>query len=512
MINEAITVLNFLKRRPMLFLSIASAVSVLLIYYSFFTAIIFAALCIILMFILNYKNQSGVFVLCGILLLLTMLSAAHTLNDIDRCESLDFMMVSGEFVVVSASQNNTDSYLCDIEVIDCDYLQKGDKLSANYSGPKIEVGKTFRAKAKLSKIEDGITAKSFYSQEIYLFADLSDIVLTNNDDFILSGINRFRKYIKTEIFKYFGENEAATMLALLTGDRTYLSDSFYSNLKSAGVMHAMVVSGMHLSIIVGFTLLFVNKFIYNRFLKAFAIFITVLSVAAVCGFTMSIMRAGLTYLVISLALLIGRRYNPENSLGVAVSIVLLLNPLAIFSVSFQLSVLSTFGILSVALPVSEFLRENRIIKLKIMQKVVSAVLITLSALLFTLPVTISVFGYVSNMSLVSNLLTSYAITLVIRLCILGFVLFPLRSVIFYITSLIIKYINAVVNYFGSAEFAVTYLPNWAAPVSAVAIFLILCILLACAKRENMLKLKSVVNKKIIEGGEKLKWPSFLRKR
>ena len=512
MVNEVIKVLNFLKQRPMLFLSIASAISVLLIYYSFFTAIIFAALCIILIFILNYKKQSGVLILCGVMLLLTMLSAARTLNDIDRAETLDLMTVSGEFVVVSASTNNTDGYLCEIEVISCEYLQKGDKLNANYTGPKLEVGKTLRAKARLSKIEDGASALSFHSKGIYLFANLSDVVLTDNDDFILSGVNKLRTYIKTEIFKYFGKEEAATMLALLTGDRTYLSDTFYSNLKSAGVMHAMVVSGMHLSIIVGFTLLVINKFLYNRFLKAFVIFITVLSVAAVCGFTMSIMRAGITYLIILLALLIDRRYNPENSLGAAVSVILLFNPLAIFSVSFQLSVLSTFGILSIALPVGQFLKENQIIKHKFMQNGISAVLISLSALLFTLPVTISVFGYVSNMSIISNLLTSLAITIAMYLCILGFVIFPLRSVIFYIAAIIIKYVNGVINYLGSAQFAVTYLPKRAAPMSAAVIFLILCILLACAKRENMLKLKSVINKKISEGGGKLKWPSFLRKR
>ncbi|MBQ2265896.1 MAG: hypothetical protein II342_00700, partial [Clostridia bacterium] len=98
------------------------------------------------------------------------------------------------------------------------------------------------------------------------------------------------------------------------------------------------------------------------------------------------------------------------------------------------------------------------------------------------------------------------------LCILGFVIFPLRSVIFYIAAIIIKYVNGVINYLGGAPFAVTYLPKWAAPMSAAVIFLILCILLACAKRENMLKLKSVIDKKISEGGGKLKWPSFLRKR
>ncbi len=512
MLNEAIKVINFLKKRPMLFLALASALSVLLIYYSFFTAIIFAALCIILMFVLNYKKQSGVLILCVLILLLTMLSAAHTMNNIDRCEKLDGMTVSGEFLAVTGSENKTSTYLCEIEVLECEYLKQGDKLQAYYTGPKIEMGQSFRAKAEVGKITGEVSIKSFHSEGIYLFANLSNIVLTNNNDLVLTSVNGVRTYIKNEVFKFFGRDEAATMLAILTGDRTYLSDSFYGNIKSAGVMHIMVVSGMHLSIIVSFMLWAVNKFLYNRYLKGVIIFLTVLAVAAVCGFTMSIQRAGITYILLALALFIGRQAKAENSLGAAVSIVTLFNPLAIFSVAFQLSVLSTFGILAVALPITKFLNQNGIIKQKVILSFVSAVLITLSAFLLTLPVTISVFGYVSNMSLVTNLLISFAVTLALGICISGFILFPLRSVIFYVANLVVKYINAVINYFGSAQFAVTYLPEWVSYLSAVIIFLILLALVACAKRDNMLKLKSVINKKIAEGGAKLKWPFFKKKR
>lgn len=512
MINEAIKVINFLKKRPMLFLAIVSALSVLLIYYSFFTAIIFAALCIILMFVLNYKKQSGVLILCVCILLFTMLSAAYTMNNIDRCEKLDGMTVSGEFLAVSVSENKTDNYICEIEVLECKYLKQGDKLQAFYSGPKIEMGQSFRAKAVVTKIKNAVTAKSFHSEGMYLFADLSDIVLTRNNDLVLMGVNKLRLFIKDEIFKFFERDEAATMLALLTGDRTYLSDTFYGNIKSAGVMHVMVVSGMHLSIIVSFVLYAINKFMHNRYLKSLIIFLTVLAVAAVCGFTMSIQRAGITYLLLALSLLIGRQYNSENSLGAAVSIIILFNPLAIFSIAFQLSVLSTFGILSVALPVTEFLRLNQIIKSKKILSGISSVLITLSAFLLTLPVAISVFGYVSNVSLITNLLISFAVTLALCICITGFVLFPLRNVIFYIASLVVKYINAVINYLGSTEFSVTYMPEWVAYLAALIIFLILWGLVACAKRDNMLKLKGIINKKIAEGGGKLKWPFSMKKR
>lgn len=511
MVKEVFAVFDYLKKRPMLLLAVVAAVSVLLIYHSFFTAIIFSALCIIFMFVLHYKKQGGIFIFCGVWLLVIMLSTANCLSDVDRMNKLDDMTVTGEFVAVSVSENKAKSCLCEIEVIKSSVLEKGDKLQVTYTGPEISIGQSFKASAHLSKLT-GTTARSFYSEKIYLFADMTNIVLTDNNDFILTKISEIRQFIKNKIFKFYGKQEAATMLALLTGDRTYLSDTFYNNLKGTGVMHVMVVSGMHLSVIVSLMLYIVNRLVYNRFLKGFVIFLTVLAVAAVCGFTMSIMRAGITYLFVALGLLINRQANSANSLGAALSAIMLINPMAIFSVALQLSALSTFGILSVAIPVTKFIKDNNIIRHKALISVVSAVLITLAALILTLPVTISVFGYISNVSVITNLLISLATTVALCLCIVGFILFPLQGVLFYLSNVTVSYINAVINYFGSSEFATTNLPKWSAYLTVAVIFLIFYGLVACAKRDYMLKLRSISNKKITEGGKISKWQSFMRKR
>lgn len=326
MVNEVIKVFAFLKKRPMLFLTIISSVAVLLVYHSFLASIIFSALCIVFIFIMNYKKRGGTFIFCSLWLLAVVLSSANSLSNIDRMNKMDQMTVKGEFVAVTVSENRREDYLCVVEVIESPVLKKGDRLQVTYNGSEIDVGQAFKANAALSKLSGDVTVRSFYSENIYLFADMSNIVLTDNNDFVLTSVENLRIFIKNEIFKFYGKDEAATMLALLTGDRTYLSDSFYSNIKGAGVMHVMVVSGMHLSIIVSLMLYIVNKFVYNRFLKSFVIFLTVFAVAAVCGFTMSILRAGITYLLVSLSLLINRNSDSANNLGTAISVILLFNP------------------------------------------------------------------------------------------------------------------------------------------------------------------------------------------
>ncbi len=494
----------------MLLLAIMSTIAVLLVYFSFFTAIVFSALCIILMFILIYKKQGGVFIFCGVLLLLTVLSTSFKMSEIDRFEKLDGVTASGEFICVEESSVG-GSMAITAEVKRCEYLKARDRVLLYYEGPEILEGQSFKGRVKLQNFNDKMRL-NYYSQDVFVKGDLSKIVLTSDNDFVLSGISKVKSYIKTAIFDGFGREGAATMLALLTGDKSYFTDTFYSNVKAAGVAHVMVVSGMHLAVIVSFLTYFLNKLFYNRYLKAFIIFITVIAIFAVCGFTMSMLRAGITYILISLALLLNRQSKSENNLGTAVSIILLFNPLIIFNVAFQLSVLSTFGILVVAIPIIEFITQNEIIKLRPLSALTSSVIISISALLFTLPVTILVFGYVSNMAVLTNLLISLPTTAAICLCIAGLIIPPLRPIAFYIANLIIGYVNFVINSFGGVSFATSNLPKWVLILSIIAIFLILFGLLACANQNNMLKLKGILNKKIKEGGGKRKWQSLMKKR
>ncbi len=495
----------------MLFLAIMASLGAVICYFSFFTAIIYSALCIILIFILIYKKQGGALIFCGVLLLCVMLSTSYTLSEIERVERLDKSEAVGYFTVSQETYIENDKYAFIAEVKECEPLKKGDKLLMYYDGAEISVGQIFKGKITLQALDNSF-ALGYHSSGVYACADLSDVRISKENDFVLSKINTIGNFIKTEIFNNFSSNEAATMLALLTGDRSYFSDEFYDNVKASGVAHAMVVSGMHLSIIVSFMLYLSNKLFYNRYLKAFVIFLTVILVISVCGFTMSIMRASLTYLLVSLALLLNRESRGENNLGAAVSIILIFNPLAIFNIAFQLSVLSTFGILAVALPTIDFINKNQLIKNKLLNVTASATLITLSANILTLPVTAAIFGYISNVGLVANLLTSYAITLSVVFCITGFILFPLRKIVFSVTNIIVAYINYVINTLGRLSFATSDLPKFAVAITVILIFVIFFMLLACVRQNNVIKLKKIIDNKIKEGGGKLKWPFVMKKR
>lgn len=338
---------------------------------------------------------------------------------------------------------------------------------------------------------------------------MKNIEITNKGDFVLSAVRNVREYIRKMLFNNLDYKEASTLCALIFGDRSYFSDEFYNNVKAAGVSHIMVVSGMHLAIIISIILNAVESFIYNKYLKAVAIVAVVLLLTALCGFTMSMLRAGITYLFMALSLILNRKGTPENTLGTAVTTLLIFSPFAIFSVAYQLSVLSTFGILVIAMPIVNFIRETKIIKSKIVFWLFSCILLTLSAMLTTLPIAIYVFGYVSTVSLFSNLLIAPVIEYVLMMSLLALAVSlistSISAALFMPLDVTVKYINGVINFFGSLKWAVAELPSHISIIAAILIIIIFWDLIACKKYFYVVKLIEIREKIKKEGGERLKW-------
>lgn len=491
---------EFLKNRPMLLCAIfASVISVITMYAEGALFVI----CIALLgfaFVMAYKKVRGEIIFATLCVLAVAVSGFFISAKLDKASSYQKLSCGGEFIVIEEPENYGEYFRTTLETVSSDTLSKGDRLSAVYYEGSLEYAQRIKAKVTVTSLKDYENKAYNYSNKVFLSAYVSQIVEIGEKETVLAAVDSARQYIKNKIFKFYDFRQAATMLALVTGDKSYFSEEFYTNVKHAGTAHIMVVSGMHLSVIVALFLFLSNKLFYNRYLKALTIFLVTVAVTAICGFTMSILRAGITYLLLAAALIINRESTPVNTLGTAVTVILVSNPFALFSIAFQLSVLSTFAILAVALPIIEYVFEKGFLRFKLLKTIFSLVLISLSALVFTAPITIYNFGYISNVSIATNLLVSTAASVAMILCILG-ICFPFaEEVLFGLSEVVVVYINRVINYFGSLEFAISFLPKYSSFVLFAIQIIILWLLLACKKRKDVLKLNEIRQKKLKERG------------
>ncbi len=500
--------IDYLKRRPMLLCGLCASALCIVGFYSR-TAIFFLGLALIFLFfflIQNRVNQVYAFII--FMLVMTSVSTLMTYNKIDKISGSDGDTVTGSFTVVENPVNHGSYYSSVIKALDCDGLESGTRIMVFGNVGGFEYGDKIIAAVKLSKI-NGKYRASDYSEKIYLTGNMDSVtVYSGEGGFVISRVNKLRRYIVDTLFSNMDYKEAATLIALTVGDRSYLSDGFYANLKAAGVSHLMVVSGMHLAIIVSLVSNLIEKIIYNRYLKAITVLLTVLFMSALCGFTKSIVRAGLCYIIYAASIVLERDNTPENTLGAAVTLILTAEPFAILSVSFQLSVLATLGITAVALPVTKHLKEKYTGDSLVFSAAELAI-VTLSALLFTFPATVWYFGYISTVAVAANLLVSYAVTLSLYFAAAGLVfcyVFPLGGQILLVAdSLVTKYVNFVINTLGSLPLAALRLGDYSFIFALLLLFSVIFVLFACKRRQDMLKLKEMHAKIISEGGGKLKW-------
>lgn len=303
------------------------------------------------------------------------------------------------------------------------------------------------------------------------------------------GIYRLISDIRTEsvgrIFSLADFDSGSMLAGISTGNRDYLSPDFAANVRRTGVSHVMVVSGLHLSILISGVLGFLRKKRLDG-IPSFAAGIVMLSaIAAVAGLSPSIMRAGLVYFLTLAGIAVGRRADALNSFFFAAVVCLIINPYMSASISFQLSMTATFGVLVPApclISVYSPRRRNTLSR-RVRAAIIESVCVTLCATVMTLPVTLAHFKAVSVISVISNLLITYTVTASLMLAVTGLLVYFLPAVsdcLLFAAGAISRYNVFVINTLGEVPFAYLEFHNVTAPfILSLALCAELC--LCCCK-------------------------------
>lgn len=225
---------------------------------------------------------------------------------------------------------------------------------------------------------------------------------------------RIAREMKERIDRFFPEDTAPFAKALLLGDTSGLSYQQDTALKISGIRHVTAVSGLHISVLFSLVFLFTKSRRWMVFLVSTPV---LLLFGAITGFSPSVTRACLMVCLMSFGEAINREYDALTSLAFACLVMLLLNPFALLSVSFQLSVSSVAGILLFASPMDLWLLDRipgerkKGLGGKLGRWFAGSVSVSVSALLFSAPLSAYYFGTVSLIGVVTNLLTLWVIGL-----------------------------------------------------------------------------------------------------
>ena len=284
----------------------------------------------------------------------------------------------------------------------------------------------------------------------------SMVVIGRSSDLFLL----FRERLESVIYENTEETAAALIVAVLTGNTDGISNGLLNNMRYGGIAHIFAVSGLHVSALYGFCLLLTEKTKMRKLPKLAKFFLTavlLLAYGGVCGFSASIIRATVICLLLSAAKFIGIASDMTENAGAAAIVVLLRSPFALFTVGFQLSFAAFLGIVWLTRPIANgcnFLLGKAFPKTKqsaveerppsarerSIRAVVSFFSVSLAAQIFTAPILLSAFEYLSLWGLLLNCIFvpavsacfSFLLALAMIACLLPF----LANILLYLPALL----------------------------------------------------------------------------
>ena len=156
-----------------------------------------------------------------------------------------------------------------------------------------------------------------------------------------------RQQIERTLINGMDETSASVMIAVLLGDTTLMENGLLQNVRYSGIAHVFAVSGLHIGVLFGFCLWIISRTPLQKTRKPIRFVITALILllyGGVCGYSASVVRAIIMCLVFYYGKLTGFSFDGLSGIGLAGSIVMLLSPVSLLSVGFQLSFSACLGI------------------------------------------------------------------------------------------------------------------------------------------------------------------------
>ncbi|MGB8479279.1 MAG: DNA internalization-related competence protein ComEC/Rec2 [Acidobacteriaceae bacterium] len=147
--------------------------------------------------------------------------------------------------------------------------------------------------------------------------------------------------------------DSSVLSAMLFGDRTRLQHSMRSAFERTGSFHLLVVSGLHITIVIGLIFWLARKLRMGQASATLTAISLALPYAFLTGFAPPVQRALWLSAVYLFSRILYRERAALNAIGIASIGVLVHNPSALFDASFQMTFLAVLAIAGVAMPLIE---------------------------------------------------------------------------------------------------------------------------------------------------------------
>ncbi|NMB53689.1 MAG: ComEC family competence protein [Leptolinea sp.] len=186
----------------------------------------------------------------------------------------------------------------------------------------------------------------------YLSYPRITIIGRNTGNPLLAVVFTLRDRIAQVCEQVMPQPEAAFLSGMLVGRDEEIPDDLKQAFQNTGTSHLVAISGFNITILSGLILALASRLL-PRGWSVLASAILLCAYAIMAGASPSVVRAAIMGVLAIIGLSIGRTRTAVNSLGLAAAGMVLVNPLILRDIGFQLSFAATAGILLIGAPLND---------------------------------------------------------------------------------------------------------------------------------------------------------------
>ena len=263
--------------------------------------------------------------------------------------------------------------------------------------------------------------------------------------------------VRNQLDKFMTEENADISFAMMFGDKSEVSYEIKNSFSKSGIAHILAISGLHVGVLVGFLMWIFKKCKVNKYVNFGIISAFLILYCYLCSFSPSVVRASVMAIALMLAKLFGKRYDSLSAIGFAGILLILIKPLYVFDVGFQMSFACVIGIAVLSPTISKFL-----IKIKIPKFLAKPLALSISTQIALIPILTNCFGSFSILSVFLNviIIPLFSIGYIIQ-----FIFLPLTYItsffghFLYFTQLILEAIKISASFVASIPYTFISLFN-----------------------------------------------------
>ncbi len=448
-------IMNELKLMPLLPFAMALAIGLIIGYFvqiPYFVLFALMGVCLILAVLARNKAQ---FRFVPLLLCTLCLGAALMKRQNANLMPIQTEAYTSVTVVVEDSPKMTEwgLLLSCIVVEDSSKKLEGKKIRCSWNEPQFlpVVGQTLEVNGKIrptvSDVKKELTKTGNFNYERWLKSHSYVARMTAyGDNIIGDSVNRIgdvdfiervgikAKILRQKILNAFHDEgledeNFAIVAAMGFGDKSSLTEATRDVFSRTGAAHLLALSGMHLGILyvlLSMLLSRLNIFFGNKFDAQFwgqiIVICTIWTYVVLVGMPQSVVRSAVMITLYAAISSSSRQKMSLNTLAVTAIVMLVVNPMSIWDVGFQMSFMAMVGIFVFHTPIYNIISIEWLFDHPFLRKIWALVCVSVAAQIGTMPLSVYYFGRIPVLFLLTNLVAIPLVTMLLYCVFLALVL------------------------------------------------------------------------------------------